>query len=104
MVLINIGNGYNPRNGIFTCPQDGVYVFTWTVMDGSRQQGCRANIYKNGVRSLEAYSWEGSQGYAEDATNTVVYQLSVGDTVFIKTITCDQFDGYPYTGFSGWKI
>lgn len=29
-LYFNYGNAYNPHNGIFTAPSDGLYIFTWT--------------------------------------------------------------------------
>ena len=103
-VITNIGSGYSPQTGIFTCPSDGEYVFTWSMMSGSSSSyNCNAYIYRNGARSLETYSYESSSGY-EVASNTVVFHLSMGDKVWIQTSDCDYFQGYPYTAFSGWKL
>lgn len=34
VVRTNIGNGYHPSTGIFSVPETGVYVFTWSFLNG----------------------------------------------------------------------
>ena len=102
-VITNIGSGYNPQTGIFTCPTDGDYVFTWNTMSGGSGQNCYAFICRNGASSLETYSYE-FRSANEVASNTVVFHLTMGDKIWIQTNGCDYFEGYPYTAFSGWKL
>ena len=103
-VITNIGSGYSLQTGIFTCPRDGDYVFTWSTMSNSGGQNCYAFIYRNGVRSLETFSEENGGSIYEHASTTVVFHLSMGDKVWIQTSGCVYFQGYPYTAFSGWKL
>ena len=103
-VLINKGNGYSAQTGVFTCPRDGEYVFTWSTMSNSDSQDCFAFIYRNGVKSLEASSYEAGGSEYEVASNTEVFHLTKGDTIWIQTDSCGYFFGYPYTAFSGWKL
>ena len=74
-VLFNVGRGYSAQTGVFTCPSDGEYVFTWNTMSNTGVQDCFAFIYRNGVRLLESYSIDDS----EMASNTEVFQLIKGD-------------------------
>ena len=104
-VITNIGSGYSRQTGIFTCPSDGDYVFTWsTLSGGSSSYNCNAYLYRNGVSSLETYSYEGSASGYEHASNIVVFHLTMGDKVWIQTSGCNYFHGYPHTAFSGWKL
>ena len=110
-MITNVGGGYDPQNGIFTCPSEGEYVFIWTVMggyvgggSGSSGDNCDAYIYRNGASSLMTYSHEESGSGYESATNTVMFHLNIGDTVWIQTGYCRYFHGYPTTAFSGWKL
>ncbi|XP_052073448.1 heavy metal-binding protein HIP-like [Mytilus californianus] len=77
-VVLNIGEAYNSSNGLFTCPEDGVYSFTWTaltspnnsfesvfVVNGTIVAGNRASAYKN-----KEY---------QPATKNVVVELKKGD-------------------------
>ena len=103
-VITNIGDGYSPSSGVFTSPSDGDYVFTWSTMNSGDTTDCSAYIYKNGVKLLLTYAVERGGSYNEVASNTAVFHLSVGDTVWIQTSSCGSFAGYPYTAFSGWKL
>ena len=102
-VLINVGDAYDSRTGVFTCPVEGVYVFTWSTMSRGERQHCDAYIYRNGVPSLVAFAYEDSSNN-EVASNTEIFHLGQNDTVWIKTTTCDFLYGYPYIAFSGWKL
>ena len=102
-VLVNVGNAYDPQTGLFTCPRDGVYVFTWSTMSHNPGENCLAYIYRNGVKSLMTHAYE-SSSHLETASNTEIYHLNQGDTVWIQTTICEFFYGYPNTAFSGWKL
>ena len=104
LILLNIGNGYSAQSGVFTCPRDGEYVFTWSTMGGSESQDCYSFIYRNGVVGLQTHSYEAGGSYHEVASNTAVFHLIIGDSVWIETRSCVYFYGYPYTAFSGWRL
>ena len=101
-ILLNIGNGYSAQTGVFVCPRDGEYVFTWSTMSRGDNADCYADIHRNGVAGLRTYSNEAGGSYNEAAYNTVVFHLIKGDSVWIQTQACGYFYGYPYTAFSGW--
>ena len=102
-VLINVGNAFDPQTGEFTCPRGGVYVFTWSTLSDTDIKHCNVYIYRNGIPSLMAFAYE-ANGVLEAASNTEIFHLDQGDTVWIQTTTCEYFHGYPYTAFSGWNI
>ncbi|XP_061177343.1 complement C1q-like protein 3 [Saccostrea echinata] len=106
-VITNEGNGYNPSNGIFTAPTDGMYVFFVNVQSYSTQQ-IHADIVLNGstkVRTL-AYS-TGTGDYYDAGPNMVVLAIQKGDAVWVKhhsgTGYYTHSDG-PMTTFSGFLI
>ena len=67
-------------------------------------EGCYADIHRNGVAGLRTYSHEAGGSYNEVASNTALFHLTKGDSVWIQTGTCGYFFGYPYTAFSGWRL
>ncbi|KAK3106098.1 hypothetical protein FSP39_012696 [Pinctada imbricata] len=73
-------------------------------MSSSSSEPCYAFIYHNGNGLMESYSYEYKDGYNEAASNTMVRQLKVGDRVWIEVLANTYCYGYPYTGFSGWKL
>ena len=88
-ILINIGDGYSPTTGVFTCPSDGEYVFTWSTMN--YDDICYTYIYRNGVQYLMSHAIERGGSLYESASNTEVFHLIKGDTVWIQTTTCGVF-------------
>ncbi|KAK3105058.1 hypothetical protein FSP39_016358 [Pinctada imbricata] len=104
MVITNRGGAYDSNTGIFTCPSPGAYVFTWSSMSGRDSEECAVYIVHNGVKLMESDSDnEGNHQY-EVASNTITLVLVKGDRVWIQTTHGNNCMGYPYTGFSGWKI
>ncbi|KAK3106267.1 hypothetical protein FSP39_016341 [Pinctada imbricata] len=103
-VITNTGNAYNKTTGIFTCPVPGTYVFTWSTKSNSAKQSCYAFIYHNGHKLMMTYSYEHTGGYHEVASNTIVLSLKKNELVWIGTTHGTYCYGYPYTGFSGWKL
>ena len=104
-VLTNVGNAYSPNSGVFTCPKSGVYMFTWNTLTGfTTDTHCEAYIYRNGIRSLLAHAYDGGGSSYEAASNSAVFSLTTGDTVWIETGRCQRMYGYPHNAFSGWKL
>lgn len=75
------------RTGIFKCEIPGLYLITATIMSTSSYADFL--MYKNGV-SLERVLFQiyspGSADY-QTGTGTLAIELSVGDTLLIKTGT-----------------
>ncbi|XP_062578992.1 caprin-2-like [Saccostrea cucullata] len=83
-VITNNDNGYNPKNGIFTCPQSGTYVFLWNTLI----------MYRTYIRLEIVVSGTALYGFLEDtedandydtATASIIVKVDVGDTVFIRS-------------------
>ncbi|XP_061195813.1 uncharacterized protein LOC133204043 [Saccostrea echinata] len=102
-VLYQTGNAYNPRNGFFTAPSDGLYVFTWaTLVVGNKIFD--AELLVNGQRKgLGNCNNEGNPGN-ENCANTIPVVLELGDEVNIRTTTANYAYGYQWSSFKGWKV
>ena len=102
-VLNNDGNAYNPRNGIFTAPVDGLYLFSWTVA---------TNAHKNFVTFLEYNGQDvgrnhaGSDGtWNSSASQTLVLHMKKNHKVLLKTYyKGDYIHGGGWSTFTGALI
>nr|XP_022291258.1 uncharacterized protein LOC111102700 isoform X2 [Crassostrea virginica] len=107
VVITNVGNGYNPTDGVFTAPMAGVYVFFVNVQSHGTQN-IRVDIVLNGATKVRAMAYStGGHGYIEAGPNLAVLSLQTGDRVWIKH---NSGQGYytesagPITTFSGFLI
>nr|XP_022292085.1 uncharacterized protein LOC111103252 [Crassostrea virginica] len=106
-VITNVGNGYNPSDGVFTAPRAGVYVFFVNVQSYDTKY-IYVDIVLNGstkVRTM-AFSYNG-HGYNEAGPNLAVLSLQTGDRVWVKHHKGNGYwtnsDGL-ITTFSGFLI
>ena len=104
-VITNVGNGYNPNDGVFTAPMAGVYVFFVNVQSYT-SQSIYVDIVLNGSTKARtmAYNGGGSE-YYEAGPNLAVLSLQTGDRVWVKYYSGKGYyhDG-PMTTFSGFII
>lgn len=107
-VVTNIGGHYNKYSGVFTAPQSGTYVFTFTVY-------CNAGGGVSLELILNSYVFDGVLCNAEGAdwhrtaSSTAVKQINQGDTIFIRThhnftpVDIRSYDN-ARTCFAGWFL
>lgn len=101
-LYFNYGNAYNPHNGIFTAPSDGLYIFTWTSHINPRKI-FDAEILVNGRRKgLGNCNNEPNSGFGNCA-NTVPVILKTGDKVNIRTTNANLLRDL-WSSFKGWKV
>ena len=102
-VLSNIGNGYNPKTGVFTAPIDGTYVFYVAAVEYEKQH-LRLDILINNVKKVQLIGHHAAD--YQTGTNMVVQYLKKGENVWVAY---HQGKGYysesiPMTTFSGFMI
>ena len=106
-VITNVGNGYNPSDGVFTAPRSGVYVFFVSVQSNG-SQSIYVDIVLNGATKVRTMAYDaGDNDYYEAGPNLAVLSLQTGDRVWIKHNSGQGYythsDG-PITTFSGFLI
>ena len=81
--VINNRNHYDSNKGIYTCPEDGLYAFTFTV-EASNGRGFNVHLYRSGS---QLQSWvfphAGNGDYLDTSSTLQMYSLSKGDTIYV---------------------
>lgn len=109
IAVTNIGGHYNRFSGVFTAPQSGTYVFTFTTYcssDGyfSLLLVANANVFDGVICNAEGANWHRS------VSSTAVVHINQGDAVFIKTHNNTKIHGQIIshdngrTSFAGWFL
>ena len=110
IVKTNLGSAYNRYSGMFTAPDDGVYVFTWTIFSYENSY-----IFTQLVVNSDAFdnmiSDSQEVGDIHSGTKLIVVILNRGDVVYVRTDDTIPTGGIVYSGrhfgyssFCGWKL
>ncbi|XP_061195680.1 uncharacterized protein LOC133203895 isoform X2 [Saccostrea echinata] len=102
-VLYQTGNEYNPRNGFFTAPSRGLYVFSWATLVATRKIFDTELLVNGQRKGLGNCNNEGNPG-AGNCANTIPVVLKFGDEVNIRTTTANYVHGDLWSSFKGWKV
>ncbi|KAH3711259.1 complement C1q-like protein 4 isoform X1 [Dreissena polymorpha] len=105
-VLLNDGNGYSTRDGIFDPPVSGVYVFTWSIAD--HHDWYAAELVVDGV-SRGATIADNDTDDTAVGTAVVVLYVRAGSHVFVRRsagngCTVLNEDNLARNSFSGWLL
>ena len=106
-VHTNVGSGYNGVTGIFTAPQEGIYVFTWVIRMVTAEHSTEL-MHNNDV--LGATFLRAKNGDDGSVSGTVVTHLTKGDVVFVRIHSQYIGDGNIHSNthgqpsFSGWLL
>ena len=76
MAVTNIGNGYNPGNGVLTAPNDGIYQFSATILANNKGE-VWCSLVQNGKRVASVYA-RASDGRHDQGSITLILQLNEG--------------------------
>ncbi|XP_061188592.1 complement C1q-like protein 2 isoform X1 [Saccostrea echinata] len=104
-VITNLGNHYNPTDGIFIAPVHGLYMFHWTMncfTTGSNY--CGTSLMINGSGKGQIYSGEDAGSYYHTGSNSVIVEVQAGDHVWIETNTWSNVRIHTWSSFSGFLM
>ena len=105
-VVHQTGSGYDPKEGIFTCQESGVYLFSFTVAIGSKGPNFAGKIAAALIVDDEVKAFTISDTLQKEhevqASNTVILSLVKDQTVWVLVSGSGEFKILgPYTTFSG---
>ena len=106
-IITNVGGGYNGSNGVFTAPQDGVYVFFCGITADINSSIMYFEFILNGSAKTRNLVYGGSKYWYRTTSNSIVLQLTHGDRVWIKMFQGGKHFSYGAGGdqsFSGYLL
>ncbi|VDI34131.1 Hypothetical predicted protein [Mytilus galloprovincialis] len=110
-VLTNVGGHYNKFSGMCTVPENGIYVFTWTVVCESQGNRVTQVVVNTEVVWAAMCDARGGGTYYRTTTGLVVLEVNQSEVVFIRTHPANlgvkaiiSAPDYHRTTFSGWKL
>jgi len=108
---VNVGSNFSTSTGIFTCPRNGVYKFTWGAIGGNT-----STVYRYYIRINNANIINGTHNRIDNTasgsnygngTSSIILPLSTNDTVRIYYIADNNMTdsyGFNYDIFMGYMI
>ncbi|XP_071150101.1 uncharacterized protein [Mytilus edulis] len=109
VIKTNVGLAYNKHNGMFSAPNHGYYVLTWTVACGT-YSAVYSQLVINSDPFGSIFTNRDEINDIHTVTGMVVAELNQGDVVYIRTHPTDRIKGRIIsqddirTSFAGWKI
>lgn len=109
--VVDVSKTYDPEEGKFTAPADGLYAFTctiaWSVAAGGNPETWEAALAINGWE--QTFSGARTDGFATTRSLSSVFQLEKGDgvtcTALTGATTADLLiDHDGYNAFTGYRI
>ena len=106
--LLNVGNAYNTITGLFTVPQTGVYLLTFTINThvGTSAATIFVKLVSNNKNIIDAVSKLPAGDYDQMGGNTAIVQLSAGESVWLEVFATttgelQSDETFRYVSFSG---
>ena len=100
-VITNHGSAYDGTSN-FTCPADGIYVFTVTLMGQDEGDDEDATIMVNGVGTVRIHA--STENQDTQATNVGVVFCPAGGIVYVKANNNGFIYGGAESSFAGFLI
>lgn len=82
-IFINKGKAYNRREGVFTAPTRGTYLFTFYF--GTFRKHAKLNLMVNGKMLVNAIAEPPRKEHRMMGSNTAIVRLEQGDRVWIES-------------------
>lgn len=105
-ITLNLGNGYDPRQGVFTAPKAGLYIFSASLSSAANEHSTFwAELTKEDL-SLARLNLYGSPGTADQSSVTAITHLKQGEQVWVRVIEGNDVSawGDKYSYFTGMLL
>ncbi|CAC5424158.1 unnamed protein product [Mytilus coruscus] len=103
-IVTNEGQAYSPVTGVFTCPQDGTYSFSWTLITLAGNE-CNTEFVVNGTGIVYVHDEANSSNNHKSSSQSAVVQLKKGNKTWIRAHRSDGGRCYPtWSSYSGFKV
>ena len=89
-VISNFGGHYSTDTSAFTCPVQGVYMFSMTINQWD-YNFIRGILYRNNNELIQSRA--DNESSFDSATATVITECNAGDQVFVSAGFGGQYDG-----------
>ena len=99
-VVSNVGNNFDPSNGVFACPVSGLYMFHVTLTSSSSDSSTNVSSLKKEGTTLASFIGK----YFKQASNLVLVECQRGESVYVEAVTDISVygdDERRYTSFAG---
>ena len=116
-IQVNVGNHYNPNNGIFTAPVSGTYFFSWTALGNNSPDTIFRYYFRyNGANLRDVHLRQDTLGsgadYPTNGHRNFMIDMVAGDTAsiyYVSDASVVQYPGTPATNndyhvFTGFLI
>ena len=110
-VLTNYGNGYNKYTGVFSVPTTGVYLLTFSIAINHPYSHIKVKLLDNNRSIVDASADPGSATKTDMGGNTVIVDLTAGQSAWLEVYDCMNVNGQMYSSnsnryatFSGAKL
>ena len=89
-ILLNDGNAYNGHTGIFTVPETGVYLLTFTIATSALDHWIVVAMKVDGRVIVEAGLDTKYTGHIGMGSNIAIVKLNYGESVWLEVTDCND--------------
>ncbi|XP_062891313.1 complement C1q tumor necrosis factor-related protein 3-like [Mobula hypostoma] len=102
-VQLNREGGYDPNTGIFTCPEEGVFFFTFSFLPGLEEGDTTVALVKNDAVHERLYS-SLPPGATQLSERSCLLRLVKGDRVWVSLEEGSVLMHQASLSFQGYRI